>query len=144
MLKKIILLLGIVTLGFSSLTFAALSKSSGAYVEGNLGITNKAGWTGIANVGYQFNPNIALEGGYARLGDNYFTLAVKGMIPFNNGFNVFAKVGPSIRNFNMNNLDFYGVVGGGYAFTPNLSGTLQGLWISDNTYAGTVGLTYIF
>lgn len=144
MLKKWVLLFGCLALISSASTFAALSQSSGAYVEGNLGTATKADWAGTLNFGYKFNINAGLELGYAHLRENFVDMAAKAIMPFSNGFELFAKLGPALQDFDINKIRFYGGVGGGYSFTPNLSGTLQGIAFTSGDYAATAGLTYIF
>jgi hypothetical protein len=141
MLKKIIIFsAGILYLILSNCTYAAMPKSSGAYVEGNVGVRNDQKVAFIANGGYKFNKNFAVEGGLNLLGKTYFDAAAKVIMPFNNGFDIFGKAGIT------NTIDFYGAVGIGYNFTPNVAVTAQGILITDkeNKYAGTLGLTYMF
>jgi len=141
MLKKIIIFSsGIICLILSNCVFAVMPKSSGAYIEGNLGIREDSKVAIIANGGYKFNKNFALEGGVAFLAKTYFDAAAKAIIPFDNNFSIFAKAGIT------HTIDFYGGLGAGYNFTPNLALTLQGIVITDNggKYAGTLGLTYMF
>lgn len=141
MLKKIIILSsGIIYLILSNSTFAAMPKSSGAYVEGNMGVREHKKVVFIANGGYKFNKNLAIEGGLNFFAKTYFDAAAKLILPFNNGFDIFGKAGIT------NTIDFYGGLGVGYNFTPNIAVTAQGIVITDDggKYAATLGLTYMF
>jgi OOP family OmpA-OmpF porin len=96
-------------------TFAQSSgysiEDSGIYVGGNYGYLKAEGeddfdddkdvWQGI--LGYQFNDWIAVEGSYIDFGDygtdlagaetDGYTAAVKGILPLNERFSLYAKVG---------------------------------------------------
>lgn len=144
MIKKTALLFGILGLICSSAVFAALSHSSGPYVEGDLGIANQGRVVGIVNGGYKFNSNIAVEASYMHIGDNYLGINLKTMMPFNNGFDLFAKIGPTLRGISADNLEIFTGTGGSYAFTPNISGNMQVFWVSGGEVGATLGLSYIF
>jgi OOP family OmpA-OmpF porin len=119
-------LLTLVITTFSNSAFAVADQS--AYVGGQIG-GSKINYTntdftpaasnisnnGIAGrifAGYQFNPNIATEFGYARFHNVNVTVAgntgsiqvqaldlvLKGMIPMNYGLGVHAEVGPAYMN----------------------------------------------
>lgn len=93
------------------------NDAAGVYVSGNLGYghyndknvvaKDRRGFTWNANLGYQFNQYLAVEGGYIHFNGikvqqagsatnaNLYglDLVVKGILPINDQFNVFAKVG---------------------------------------------------
>jgi hypothetical protein len=152
MLKKIAIVCCSLFFICSAPAFAALAKSSGPYVEGSLGAdTHAANLAGSANVGYKINDYFAIEGGGTMYDDGYFLdLAVKGIFPFSNGFNIFGKFGGAEAH---GHGDFEPVVyfgaGVGYSFTPNLSLALQ--WNTTTANNGVeapnlifVGLNYSF
>ncbi|KPJ67524.1 MAG: hypothetical protein AMJ43_04555 [Coxiella sp. DG_40] len=120
--------------------FAALSKSSGYYAEGNVGIRDHQETALIGNVGYKLNNNFGIEGGVAFLAKIYFDIAAKAILPLDRGFEAFGKAGITQHVY------FYGGLGLGYVFTPNISVTAQGILIAHDSgkYAATLGLTYIF
>ena len=120
--------------------FAALSKSSGYYAEGNVGVRDHQETAIIGNVGYKLNSNFGVEGGIAFLAKTYFDVAAKAIMPLNHGLEAFGKAGVTQHVY------FYGGLGLGYVFTPNISATAQGILIAHDSgkYAGTLGLTYIF
>lgn len=140
---------------FSTSIFAALAKSSGVYVEGNVGANTDFDLAGSANVGYKINDYFAIEAGGAMYSgdddnDYLFDLAVKGIYPFPNGFNIFAKFGGAEAhgNGNFEAVVYYGA-GVGYSFTPNLTGVLQ--WNTTTSNNGVeapnlffAGLNYTF
>ena len=189
MLKKIALVgtAGFIAFLMSGITFADMSQSSGVYAEGNLGWgrvaeepagSTKTENTGVGlnmSIGYKFNPTIAVEAGVYRYptedfgnsegSSNYAGIAaIKGAIPFDNGFEAFAKVGGAIVSHNLKGKnggnpagagDYTGGAillgaGLGYAFTPNWEGTVQGnvLASADDNIPTmqmlTIGLTYFF
>jgi hypothetical protein len=154
-LRKIVVFSGLMFMG--SLAHAGLAQSSGAYLEGNIGFGPSSHFMGDANLGYKICDFFAVEGGFADFGkidhhgNNYFfDAAAKGIMPFGNGFELFGKLGMAHANSgDDSNPVLFGGVGVGYAFTPNLSGTVQGFTTTQSggvpsMYAGTVGLTYIF
>lgn len=118
--------------GPSTAVSAPVDNSAGFYVNGNLGFgryglsssdvnaynavgfnvdRNSIAWS--ANVGYQFNPYIAVEAGYmqlpyarftvpgvsghADLDTSAFTVDAKGIYPINEQFDVFAKAGLAVE-----------------------------------------------
>jgi hypothetical protein len=154
-LRKILVFSSLMFVG--SLAYAGLSQSSGAYLEGNLGFGPGSHLMGDANLGYKICDFFGIEGGFAGFGkinhqDNnyFFDAAAKGIMPFGNGFELFGKLGMAhAHSEGDSNPVLFGGVGLGYAFTPNLSGTIQGFTTTQSgnvpsMYAGTVGLTYIF
>ena len=145
MFKKIALSLSfLVFFSFCLSSFAALSKSSGLYVEGNVGTATKTDGGIFLNGGYRFNAKMAMEAGFAFLKHTYMDVLLKRMIPFDNGVDLFYKVGPAVRSLNLKYIEACAGVGIGYAFTPNVSGNSQLIWISGGNYAFTVGIKYIF
>lgn len=119
------------------------------------------GLAGGGNVGYQFNSNFAVEGGFTQFSntkvkitipgigiatnsirENTFDLAGKGILPLGNGFSLYGKLGAAYVN--ANNLGYgndrvapLGSVGLSYDITPNLPidvgyTRIQRVW-SDNT-----------
>lgn len=97
-----------------------------------------------AFVGYQFNSNFALEGGYRRLADfdengvdikaTQTAVSVIGSLPLSNGFGVFARLGyndvklkATSGNFRYSESDdgaLYGI-GATYAFSPTITGRAE-------------------
>lgn len=179
-------LLGILCLTLIAV-HAALPESSGMYFEGNAGIgaldtafsfkslfssTTQYKPMGNVNVGYKFTDKFAFEAGFTwfpnvTIGDFFYRnnymldAAVKGIYPFDNGFDVFAKIGIGIMHsktgisgndiFDEDNTETVGffAFGTGYAFTPNVSGTLQLISTPfgndvPSMLALAVGITYIF
>jgi hypothetical protein len=124
----------------STSVFAALSESSGYYAEGNVGVRDHQETAIIGSVGYKLNNNFGIEAGVALLSKTYFDIAAKAILPLDRGFEVFGKAGVTQHAY------FYGGLGLGYVFTPNISATAQGILIAHDAgkYAGTLGLTYIF
>lgn len=175
------------------------SNASGIYVDGNVGygkvnrfkypgqgISNfsNSGFTWRTDLGYQFNRYVALETGYTRFADvkasqgnfsetlkNYgIDLLVKGILPINNQWNVFAKagavylhtkqtasnIGNYITYFNSASGaatdDQYGpelALGTSYYLTKHVDVSLQGVAMfaggtDVSTYAGYAGLGYKF
>jgi OOP family OmpA-OmpF porin len=90
-------------------TFDGQLANAGATTLGSSWDSSDLGWK--AQLGYQFNPNFAMEGGYINLGKvNYsatydqgtatgdykvdgFNIAALGIIPLDNNFSLFGKVG---------------------------------------------------
>lgn len=112
--------LATITAGMAAMTHstvASSSNSSGFYVGGNLGYGHynekrvakkyRGGFAFGADLGYQFNPYFALEGGYLNYGNQQIVLGTdrrdadlyaldflaKGIYPINNQFDIFAKAG---------------------------------------------------
>lgn len=140
--------------------------------------SKSTGFTGGVDFGYQFIPYVAAEAGayYVPnqkytvnvLGqnieikgkDNYFAyLAAKGILPFSNGLNLFAKAGGAWVHHKIEDvfgdsqsyskIAFLGGVGIGYNITKSVSVALQGLLTTKSgdvpaNYLGLVNLTYHF
>jgi len=118
----------------------------GPYVELNAGVNLyhfdyfvvDSGFSGVGlntNVGYQFTPYFALEGGYiyfvSGVGGHMLHFVAKGILPLGTEkrFKLFAKLGPGIEKANGNSSLGFGVlhggIGAGYSATPNLDVNLQ-------------------
>lgn len=152
MLKKIIVF---ALFFFNSASFAALAQSSGPFVEVNIGSNSDFDLASHISLGYKINDFFAVEGGGATYsGDNnnhyLFNLAFKGIVPFSNGFNIFAKFGGAkahgVNGFK--SVVYYGA-GAGYSFTPNVTGVLQWNTTTENNGVEApnlffVGLNYSF
>jgi len=202
--KAVIALLGSVALIVSSASIAGktttiapdnmdANNAAGFYISGNLGYGNvdvnlpsvagvSTSHRGVAwstAVGYQFNPYVAVEGGYIQFADEKVSvpgssvtvtteaadLAVKGIYPINQQFNVFGKAGIAYMTHT-------GVISGGgttvivadtdhqvvplfgagasYNIDENWAVGVQAITTlksGDNfpaTYTGLVGVTYKF
>lgn len=146
MIKKIAISAALAILASSA--FAAAPGS--VYVGGDIGSSKVSGdddreTSAGAFVGYNFNENFALEGGYRRLydGDDAFfgdatydqaSVSVIGSIPLNNGFSVYGRLGYNRLNTEIERAGanykeheskaLYGV-GASYAFTPTISGRVE-------------------
>jgi OmpA-OmpF porin, OOP family len=182
-MKKVLLTaIGGAFLAGSLTAFAAKLPEKGVYFGGNVGYgqvrvkddTNSVsvkrnGFSWTIDGGYQFNPNFALEAGFNSFPDvkvdgltimksNYSVYgAAKGILPFENGFNIFGKLGVAYAHRNIDlvivneaksALVGYGAVGAGYAIADNTEITIQA---AGTTKSGdkvpamiqtTVGLTY--
>lgn len=144
------------------------NNAAGVYVGGNLGygkldLKNRGtlpqkylrGFTWNADLGYQFNPYIAVEGEYThfhdiRVGNSVnnvdaslsgFGLMAKGILPINEKFNVFAKAGAMdmsmTTSLTQNSVTVQGPhsskivpafgIGTSYNLTHHLALTLQGV-----------------
>lgn len=150
------------------------------YNAANLGVPSKnlSGFAWNGNLGYQFNQYLALESGYTHFHDitvpgagkldtQGVDLLVKGILPINSQFNVFAKAGAMdifTKALNTNNTSAgrrsritpeFGI-GTSYNVTRNVALTLQGIttlamkgphtgtFTQPATYAGYVGASYKF
>lgn len=96
-------LLGAATIGISN----AESSDASVYANLNTGIAkvynfSSGEWMGNLNAGYEFNPYLAVEGGYSlfagsQLGvttaTSIFDAAVKGTLPFNDVFALYGRAG---------------------------------------------------
>lgn len=121
---------------------------AGFYIDSNVGYlfaeeflfdTSGNGIGFNANFGYQFNRYIATEIGYIYLnnlegeGLHWGVFDLKGMIPFNNAFDLFAKIGVAVILSKSTTAALYLAAGGEYFFTPHfdiyaqLSGEVTGL-----------------
>jgi hypothetical protein len=148
---KVLIFLSLFSL--ESISYAAISKDPGIYLEGNLGIAkvnevvlnadcDNSGLGGNFNAGYKFNPNFALEVGTAfypdvliNEGNFLFDFAAKGIIPTKSGFSFFGKLGVALVHHNIDPIycnpgEVYKStlligLGIGYALTHNLEITIQ-------------------
>lgn len=130
MLKKIVIAAALVV----STGTAIAADSNPFYAGVDLGSTKvdnlggrKTGFGGF--VGYQFNPNLAVEGGYRRLASytisgvdvdlNQAHASVVGTAPLGNGFSVYGRLGYNKINVSGN--------AGGKTATASTSGGMFGL-----------------
>ncbi len=137
------------------------------YVGADVGSTKIEGIDREASygafVGYQFNTNFAVEGGYRRLADfdmdgvnvtvDQRAVSLIGSLPLNNGFGVFARLGyndlkakASISRFSSSQSTDGALVGVGatYAFAPNISGRAEIQRPSDDSTNFSVGVSFGF
>jgi OOP family OmpA-OmpF porin len=139
------------------------------------GSTSNSGFAGDIFAGYQLNSYVAFEAGWGilpsvsfgdsdffDLGDDtatasHFYAAVKGMLPLNNQWGLFGKVGfdsMSISSDDLDSTSASGVLlaaGGSYNFTSKFAATLSYNQLIDSTSGtsftvgyGALGLTYLF
>jgi OOP family OmpA-OmpF porin len=129
----------------ASASFAQTAPSVYAGVDIGSSKADNANYDGSetsygAFVGYNFNENFALEGGYRSLYDKdgveatQVSLSGIATMPLSNGFNVYGRLGYNRLNVETN---FVGVnykehqskvlygVGVGYVFTPSISGRVE-------------------
>ncbi len=189
-MKKLLLAMaGVSALALSTVSLAGglgsttgPASASGAYITAGLGYgvtdLNKTaphglkdyGIAWLAGAGYQFNANLALEGGYINMAHIKYRgvsinphalyLAGKGIIPVSQRWDIFAKAGAAYTSFSASAGGFtvtsgehkivplFGI-GTDYYLTNNLAITVQGLTTLKEsgfpaTYMGTAGLTYKF
>lgn len=108
-------------------------------------------------VGYNFNENFALEGGYRQANFDAFklkqtSLSVIGTLPLSNGFNVYGRLGYNDINVKANGSSFTGDVdsgalygvGAGYAFTPTISGRVEYQRPTSDASIITAGIAFKF
>ncbi len=122
----------------------AIHSEKGFYLEGNIGITNnnykylkqfQTSWGG--NLGYQFNKHFAIEGNYINSRtSNQFGVAGKVILPVNNKFEVYGKLG-----YNRNAM---AAVGASYYIKPKLSLSYEASYTHDEYTRNTVGIGYHF
>ena len=134
---------------FNSNSFAALAQSSGLYGEINLGSSIDFNLAGSASIGYKINDFFAVEGGgstYSGKDDNHylFNCAMKGIFPFSNGVNIFAKLGGAeAHGYNgFKSVIYYGA-GVAYSFTTNITGALQFITTTENNGVEAPGLVFV-
>ena len=91
----------------TTITLVNATETSPVYINLNSGIAKlynlPAGeWTGSLNAGYEFNPYLAVEGGYSLFAGSQFgttaatsifDVAAKGTIPFNDIFSLYGRAG---------------------------------------------------
>lgn len=127
----------------SALAIAACSASAQVrpsfYAGADVGNTKLDGLSGHQSsfggfLGYQFNQNFAVEGGYRRLADydavtiNQTHISAIGIVPLSAGFNIYGRLGynnldtkvSSNYTANSGSGGLYGV-GVGYNFTPAIA-----------------------
>src|SRR3990167_5970042 len=169
------------------------NTAKGIFISGNLGYSkvgdsepglSNTGFAWNGNLGYQFNKYIALETGYTQFPNLKFTfnssggnisettkiygidLLVKGILPINNKFSLFAMAGAMYFHtastaittgvYYLNRSDYNGTtstyrpevgLGAAYNLTKNVALSLQGITAldgSNSTYTGYTGLSYKF
>jgi OOP family OmpA-OmpF porin len=131
----------------ASLAIMACSASAQVrpsfYVGADVGNTKIDGLSGHQSsfggfLGYQFNQNFAVEGGYRRLADfdnvtvNQTHVSAIGIVPLQGGFNIYGRLGynnldTKVNSGNTTDLGtgvLYGV-GVGYNFTPAIAVRLE-------------------
>lgn len=184
--KVIVMLTGAAILGVSSLALAA--KTEGFYVGGNVGYgkVNEEGIVtagtnakikGVAwglNGGYLFNQNFATEAAFiqfpnekmepdAKAKNNYTgVLAGVGILPLENGFNVFGKLGIAAVHHKLYGINgaTWGVsktraaaylgAGVGYELTDNVAvnlavdGTVKNGHYAPSMWRTVAGVSYLF
>lgn len=168
MFKKIALAATLAILASSS--FAAENPSF--YAGADLGSTKLDGVSDRQTsfggfVGYKFNENLAIEGGYRRLADFDVTfnstkvgmtldqaaVSAIGILPLSNGFNVFARLGynridakGSTSNSSATDSTSGGLygIGVGYSFAPNISVRLEVQKPSSDSSNVSAGVSYKF
>lgn len=116
-----------------------------------------------AFVGYQFNANYAIEGGYRRLADfdvngvdvkaDQTALSLVATLPLSNGFGVFGRLGynrvdvkASYNGFSAKdntNGGLYGI-GATYAFTPVITGRIEVQRPSSDSTNYSAGVAFSF
>ena len=174
-------------LAASASAFAGNVNPQGFYVDGNIGWghvdgdapsgveSNEGGFAWSANLGYQFTENLALEAGYlsfadadykiagsnvARFRKNYaYDLAVKGILPFDNGMSVYAKLGAARTHTEVETLgvnlgsarDTTFLYGGGVSYALDQNFALQAQFVGNTStsnanamYQVTGGVAYHF
>ncbi|MBN1684897.1 MAG: outer membrane beta-barrel protein [Gammaproteobacteria bacterium] len=144
---------------------------------GELTKKRNTGFVWNVDAGYKVNKNLGIEAGYTQYNKQKYTvkglspdyyirgtdsytidLALKGILPLQEGFSLFAKVGPGYAHQkwsdNLGDSDAYhkvvayGAIGAGYAVTPNLELTVQGAGSTKNSdnvparWSVTGGATY--
>lgn len=137
------------------------------YVGGDVGSTKIDGFDRETSygafVGYNFNTNFAVEGGYRRLADfdvqgadvtlDQRAISIIGSLPLSNGFGVFARVGyndlkakASVRGFSGSESTDGALVGVGatYAIAPNISARAEIQRPSDDSTNFSVGVSFGF
>ena len=116
-----------------------------------------------AFVGYQFNTNFALEGGYRRLADfdvigadvkaDQAAISVIGSLPVGNGFGVYGRLGynrvdvkASYNGYSAKDKTdgvLYGI-GATYAFTPVITGRIEAQRPTSDTTNISAGVAFAF
>jgi len=141
---------------------AFATHDKGAYVEANVGgsygtfsffdySTTTSAIGGNLNAGYQFNRYFAAEVGYTYFGGDLDlsmgNISAKGILPLNEKFNLFAKLGAGYMAPNTGGeggglgVATYGI-GAAYAITPSLdiNTQFQGAWMWQGFGSSTFGL----
>jgi OOP family OmpA-OmpF porin len=139
--------------------YAGLDVGSTKIDDSGLGSETSYG----AFVGYDLNPNFAIEGGYRRLGAwkvsgadldlDQAAVSLIGKVPLNNQFNIFARLGynrldasahvSNITASESTSKVLYGL-GLGYNFGGNLAGRLEVQKPSSDSTNVSIGLVYSF
>lgn len=141
------------------------------YVGGDVGSTKLDGLSDRqtsfgAYVGYEFMPNLAVEGGVRRLADfdvrvsntnvgvtlDQYAISLVGTLPLSSGFNVFGRLGYNKVNATANATytatdsttgGLYGV-GVGYTFTPTISARAEIQKPTSDSTNMSVGVSFKF
>ena len=158
MFKKIVIASALALMASASFAQTAPSVYAGVDV-GTLDIDDYDGSETTAGVfvGYNFNENFALEGGYRQAKFDFFkvkqtSLSVIGTLPLSNGFNVYGRLGYNDINTKVTNSAYtvdvdsgavYGV-GAGYAFTPTISGRVEYQKPTSDSSIIMAGLSFKF
>lgn len=172
-MKTIVKLIGVGVLLTATTAAFANFNHQGAYIGGNLGWgkvnetvsgapkQNNTGFAFSADAGYMFNQYIGAELGYNQYPDetfgagirgnsNYsFDIAAKGVVPINNSFNLFGKLGlasvhhnlsgPVVNARSTTKPAVYLAGGVGYDFTDNFGVNAQ---VAATTKNGNVPSMY--
>lgn len=94
------------------------SEDSGAYLNLNTGIATlqylpTGAWAANANIGYNFTPGFAVEGGYTLLlssqyqahqSNNIYDIALKGTIPLSDSFGLYGRLGGGLNYMSWGNV----------------------------------------
>jgi OOP family OmpA-OmpF porin len=153
---------------FIASTAAFAGQPNTFYAGADVGKTRFDEWSGRETSygvfgGYNFHPNVAVEAGYRRLGEeksggykvsaDQLALSVVGTVPVGESFSVYGRLGVNrlegkVRYNGMSISDdttkaLLGV-GVAYAFTPKISGRLEFQKAGNDTRNLSAGVSYQF